>query len=183
MCRYAFSTYKSHFACFHCRKTFKQPPFTDLLQRIGKRKYYNSLMRKPQKHLTEKELQLISELNKNYGDRAIKCPQCGELMADMGLDFKSPRKTAIKEWTIIEGLYGIGISFHGCGCSSIGYVPKNPKAYETYLKNILTRYENSIAFYQNKTTREYSDKAQRINYWTEQANLVKAELTKQRSTL
>ena len=180
MCRYAFSTYKSHFACFHCRKTFKQPPFTDLLQRIGKRKHYDSLMRKPQKHLTEKELQLISELDKNYKAREIKCPECGELMADLGLDFKSPKKTAIKEWKIIEGLYTIGINFYSCGCIGIGYVPKSPKAYEQYLKNRLMHYENSIAFYQTKTKKEYNDKVQRIKYWTEQANLVKAELTKQK---
>lgn len=123
MCRYSFKTYKSHFACFNCRKTFKQVPYTDLLHRIGKAEQYEKLIRKPVKSLTDEELLQIDEVKKTLRDREIKCPQCGGYMADLGLDFRSPKKTAEKEWKIIEGLFTIGKSFYGCGRTGMGYVP------------------------------------------------------------
>ncbi len=180
MCRYAFKTYKSHFACFSCRKTFKQAPYTDLLQQIGKADYYEKLSRKPIKQLTEKERSQLANIDKNYKDREIKCPECGNYMADLGLDFKSPKKTAVKEWKIIEELYTIGISFHSCGCQGIGYIPQNPKEYKLYLNNILREYENSIAYYQKQTPEECRDKTERIKYWSERTETIKAELARQK---
>jgi hypothetical protein len=179
MCRYAFKTYKSHFACFNCRKTFKQAPYSDLLQRIGKSQYYNKLRQKPGNQLTEKEMSQLADFDKNYTDREIKCPECGYYMADLGLDYKSPKKTAIKEWKIIEGLYVIGKSFHNCGCNGIGFIPKNHKDYEIYLKNVLHDYEKSITYYQNKTLVEYPDKAERIGYWKDKVTTIKIELARQ----
>jgi len=179
MCRYAFKTYKSHFACFNCRKTFKQAPYSDLLQRIGRAAYYEKLKRKPIKQLNDGEIVMLTNFDKNYKDREIKCPQCGSYMADLGLDFKSPKKTALKEWKIIEGLYTIGRSFYSCGCNGIGYIPKKPQDYHIYLKTLLRDYENSIAYYQNKTIEEYKDKAERIKYWSDQVQVVKAELSRQ----
>jgi len=131
--------------------------------------------------LTEKERLQIEELEKNYRDRSVKCPQCGEYMADLGLDFKSPGKSAENEWKIIKGLYTIGRSFYSCGCNGIGYIPQHPLDYQIYLNNILQEYENSIAYYQNKTIKEYPDKTERITYWSQNAATVKAEIAKQKS--
>lgn len=74
MCRYAI-TYKPHFACFKCRKSFKRRLLKD-----------------------------ISDDDKQKSVPA-KCPECGELMADMGLDFKAPSKTNIKAWEHLTNLY------------------------------------------------------------------------------
>jgi len=180
MCRYAFKTYKSHFACFHCRKTFKQPHYSDLLQRIGKSEHYEKLLDKSIKKLSDKEKEMLTNLGLRFSKREIKCPECSNYMADLGLDFKSPKKQAVKEWKIIEGLYTIGKSFYSCGCNGIGYIPQNPKDYETYLKKLLYEYEHTISYYQNKTPDEYKDKAERIKYWSDQAKKIKTELAKQK---
>jgi uncharacterized C2H2 Zn-finger protein len=180
MCRYAFKTYKSHFACFNCRKTFKQAHYSDLLRRIGKSQYYKKLLGKPIHKLTEKEKLVLANLGENFKDRSVKCPECGNYMADLGLDFKSPRKQAVKEWKIIEGLYTIGKSFYSCGCNGIGYIPQNPRDYKAYLKNLLQEYEGDISYCQNQTLDEYKDKAERINHWSEQAQEIKQELEKQK---
>ena len=93
MCRYAFSIYKPHYACFECRKMFRRRLLKDI------------------DHDKKKSLE-------------AKCPQCGTFMADMGLDFKSPRKDDIKAWKHVQDLYSVGITFHSCGCSGPGYIPK-----------------------------------------------------------
>ena len=179
MCRYAFKTYKSHFVCFNCRKTFKQAPYSDLLQRIGKAEYYGKLRLKSIKQLSDKEVAVLADFDKNYKEREIKCPQCAGYMADLGLDFKSPKQIAVKEWKIIEGLYTIGKSFYSCGCNGIGYIPQNPKDYMLYLQNVLGDYENQIVYYQNKKLDEYRDKAERIKYWSDRVQTIKAELSRQ----
>jgi hypothetical protein len=180
MCRYASKAYKTHFACFHCRKAFKQASYADLLQRIGKANYYEKLSRKPIMQLSEKEVALLEHVDKTIQNREIKCPQCGGYMADLGLDFKSPKQTAVKEWRIIKGLYTIGMSFHSCGCNGIGYIPQNPKDYELYLENVLGNYQKQIAYYQNKTLNECGDKIERIRYWSDQIQTVEAELPGQK---
>jgi len=180
MCRYAFKTYKSHFGCFKCRKTFKQAPFADLLKRIGKADHYEKLRRKPIKQLSDNEVAMLADIDKNYRDREIKCPQCGNYMADLGLDFKSPKQTAVKEWRIIEGLYTIGKSFYSCGCNGIGYIPQNPNDYEAYLQNVLKGYQEQIAFLQNKPLSECRDKAEQVRYWSDQVQTIKAELLRQK---
>ena len=101
-------------------------------------------------------------------------------MADLGLDFKSPKKAAENEWKIIQGLYTIGRSFYSCGCNGIGYIPQHPRDYQVYLNNVLQEYENSIAYYQSKPVTECQDKADRIKYWSEKAAAVKEELARQK---
>lgn len=68
ICRYAISTYKPHFACFRCRKSFRR--------------------------------RLKREVDPAGPDRPAKCPQCGLLMADIGLDFKPPRTSDAKAWAL-----------------------------------------------------------------------------------
>ncbi|AUP79219.1 hypothetical protein [Flavivirga eckloniae] len=112
MCRYAMTTYKSHYACFNCRKTFKR--------------------------------RLLSDINggqsKDEKESPAKCPECSSLMANMGLDFESPKKTDIKAWNHISTLYKVGITFHSCGCSGPGYIPNDSKALINYFEKIKEHY-------------------------------------------
>jgi hypothetical protein len=97
MCRYAMTSYKPHFACFDCRKTFKRRLIGDMLKGYSK----------------------------DREEVPAKCPECANLMANMGLDFESPKKKDLKAWKHIETLYKVGITFHSCGCSGPGYIPRD----------------------------------------------------------
>lgn len=91
--------YKSHFACFECQKTFKRRLLKDIQGGIS---------------------QLDEEV-------PAKCPDCNVLMANMGFDFKAPKKNDNKAWGHLATLYGVGIAFHSCGCTGPGYVPRDKK--------------------------------------------------------
>ena len=103
------TSYKPHYACFRCRKTFKRKLWVDV-DRNG-------------------------AYNKTVESQPAKCPECGGIMADMGLDFESPKKSDIKAWNHLENLYKSGITFHSCGCTGPGYIPKD----EEQLIDHLTR--------------------------------------------
>lgn len=64
MCRYAFSTYKLHFACFKCRKVFKQPAPLDLLKRDDKLVRYEQLRSK--QTLSNDKQMGFNEINRDY---------------------------------------------------------------------------------------------------------------------
>jgi len=108
MCRYGMTTYKPHYACFECRKTFKRRLLVDILDGYST----------------------------NVQESSAKCPECGSIMADMGLDFESPKKKDVKAWKHIALLYDVGITYHSCGCSGPGYIPKEK--------------DSLIAFFQEK---------------------------------
>ena len=91
------SSYKSHYACFNCRKTFKRRLLSDILHGD----------------------------NKESKETPSKCPECSQLMANMGLDFESPKKKDVKSWEHLSTLYEVGITFHSCGCSGPGYIPRD----------------------------------------------------------
>lgn len=112
MCRYGMTRYKSHYACFNCRKTFKRRLLSDILEGH---------------HKAEK------------GSPA-KCPECSGLMANMGLDFETPKKTDIKAWSHIATLYTVGITFHSCGCNGPGYIPSDSKALLLFFEEIKEHY-------------------------------------------
>lgn len=106
MCRYAMTSYKPHYACFTCRKTYKR--------------------------------RLLSDINREYGNEEspAKCPECSAVMADMGLDFKSPPKKNIKLWNHLSTLYKVGITFHSCGCNGPGYIPNTSEELIEYFSRI-----------------------------------------------
>lgn len=118
MCRYAIKTYKPHYACFRCQKTFKRKILQDL-----------------DENATEK---LVFE---------AKCPQCSALMADMGLDFEAPKRTDHKAWKHLENLYEVGQTFHNCGCGGDGYVPRNKVDLLAYLEKSKQSYYSYKACY------------------------------------
>ena len=135
MCRYGMTTYKPHLACFNCRKTFKRK----LLKDINRDSLYN----------------------RGNEDSIAKCPECGSLMADMGLDFESPRKNDIKAWKHMEELFSVGITFHSCGCSGPGYIPIDSEAIVEHFKRIRSSYIDQQRFWARRnseptTQSEYS---------------------------
>lgn len=115
------TSYKPHLACFKCRKTFKRK----LLKDINRDSIYDE------------------EFEKSIS----KCPQCGGLMADMGLDFESPKKSDLKSWKQMEKLYSVGITFHSCGCSGPGYIPNDSDAIVDYFTTIKANYIEQKSFW------------------------------------
>jgi DNA-directed RNA polymerase subunit RPC12/RpoP len=94
MCRYAYHIYKHHYACFRCRKMFRKPRRHELAVPIAE-----------------------------DATRIVPCPQCGVAMANMGMDFKAPRQTDVKQWRKAELLYAHGFNFSSCGCNGPGPRP------------------------------------------------------------
>ena len=105
MCRYAmYGPYKYIYACFNCRKVFKQT--SDI-------------------ELDKAEIQ----------NRQFKCPQCNEVMKDMGHDFKAPRQKDLKQWLKVELLYNSGFTYHSCGCGGPGYRPAKLYEVEDFIRS------------------------------------------------
>ena len=90
---------------------------------------------------------------------AAKCPQCQGLLANMGLDFKSPPASDYKAWQHLRSLYAAGITYHSCGCSGPGYVPATTAALATYLAERLTGYVQELRYW--LTRPEPTTKAER----------------------
>ena len=108
MCRYAFHTYKEPFACFDCRKSFKQTNRWELPEE-----------RRPAK----------GEV------RHVPCPECGKPMADMGHDFKAPKATDVAQWKKVQLLFNAGFAFYSCGCCGPGYRPRELKEVEAFIRS------------------------------------------------
>ena len=88
MCRYVTcGPYKEPYACFDCRKVFKQTNRWELSK---------ALQPKPGQK------------------RICKCPECGLPMADIGFEFKAPKQTNKKQWEKVRILYNHGFTFHSC---------------------------------------------------------------------
>ncbi len=102
MCRYA-NAYKEHWACFTCRKGFKQRAWADI----------------PKNDRTE--------------SRYVKCPNCGKLMRNLGLDFKAPSQKDREQWQKVELLWRNGIIFSSCGCNGPGPRPQRLREVEPFL--------------------------------------------------
>ncbi|WP_255373716.1 hypothetical protein [[Flexibacter] sp. ATCC 35103] len=96
------------------------------------------------------------------GEKSIleaKCPECGALTANMGLDFESPKKDDLKKWEHIKSLYSVGIAFHSCGCSGPGYIPNSKEKIIEYFEGIKNTYLKNIDFWRSRT--EPTDKQER----------------------
>jgi hypothetical protein len=111
MCRYAESgPYKEKFACFECRKMFKQTSRWEL------------------RHQMRVD---------STGKRLAKCPECGNLMHNMGLDFHAPRQSDIKQWRKVAILHAHGIDFSSCGCGGPGERPATLRDVPAFLEKIV----------------------------------------------
>ncbi|KUJ61486.1 hypothetical protein AR687_12445 [Flavobacteriaceae bacterium CRH] len=120
MCRYAVISYKPHYACFNCQKTFKRRLKKDIKE--GKEFTYEA-----------------------------KCPECGQLMANMGFDFESPKKDDARKWEHIKSLYSVGITFHSCGCSGPGYIPNSKEKLQEYFQDLKGKYLKNMDFWRTRT--------------------------------
>lgn len=128
MCRYAFHSYKAHFACFACRKAFKKTPLEDYVEHKGLWPAFEAINKLgktgPMAEEAEKRVGITrQEINECYLADVSTCPQCGGQMAAMGLDFKAPLQRNAEAWRIVATLYENGFAFGGCGCGGPGYVP------------------------------------------------------------
>ncbi|MBS9774317.1 MAG: hypothetical protein KGV59_04080 [Tenacibaculum sp.] len=143
MCRYSYP-YKPHYACFECRKTFKRRLLVDIDR--------GAVCTKGDTPYWEKE-------------KPYSCPECGGIMANMGLDFESPKKNDLKAWNHMKDLYEVGITFHSCGCTGPGYIPrdkssliklleKNKQIYIKHLRFWKTRVEPETESEKNKDRKE-----------------------------
>ncbi len=129
MCRYAQYNYKSHYACFKCRKGFKRKHLTDITR------------------------------NKLIESKPFNCPQCNELMANVGLDCEVPKKKEIKKWKVLENLFEMGITYHSCGCGGPGYIPKELDEFKSYLIKMKNTY---LKHYKDCLNEKVLDEEQRI---------------------
>lgn len=109
------------------------------------------------KTFKRKLLAHIRYSTKNSGE--AKCPECGKLTADMGLDFESPRKDDQKSWEHLKNLYAVGITFHSCGCFGPGFIPKND---EELLKSLQEKKHRFIANLQFWLNREEANSKEEI---------------------
>ena len=104
MCRYAQHIYKHHYACFSCRKMFRQPERSEMARPVPRDE-----------------------------TRVVPCPQCDQPMTNMGWDFKAPRQSDIKQWQKVRELAANGIFFSSCGCNGPGPRPATLKEVKPFL--------------------------------------------------
>ena len=117
MCRYAESTYKEPFACFYCRKVFKQTS----------------------------RWELPSHQQLKPGEtRMVPCPQCGAFMADMGHDSKAPKLGDVKQWEKVRILYENGFNFYSCGCCGPGMRPRELKEVHEFIESKRSKSEGEL---------------------------------------
>lgn len=83
-------------------------------------------------------------------DSMVKCPQCSGVMASMGKDFESPKQKDDRAWQHLKNLYEVGITFHSCGCTGPGYIPKDHEALLAYFEKIKADYFKELDFWRNR---------------------------------
>ncbi|WP_290963111.1 hypothetical protein [Flavobacterium sp.] len=98
------------------------------------------------------------------GEKSVfeaKCPECGELMANMGLDFESPKKDDLKKWEHLKSLYSVGITFHSCGCGGPGYIPNSKEKLIEHFEEIKKTYFKNMEFWRNRVEPETKKEIER----------------------
>lgn len=181
MCRYAMSgPYKSHFACFTCRKAFKQPPIEDHLDSHGLGYVYKQLqtLRYNTKALQRCEKQLghcLTDLENEFQSVTHRCSECGDPMIDMGLDFKPPKQSDAKAWKRLQGMYRVGHAFQTCGCNGPGWIPQSTSDYRSYLVSMKKQYEEQVKQIQKNHNLSPEAKQAAAEYWTVRISAIETE--------
>ncbi len=182
MCRYAMSgPYKRHYVCFVCRKAFKQPPIEDYLAVRGRGYVYKQLRHLWSNtrvlELRENELgHRLADLEEEYRNATHNCPECGEQMIDMGLDFKAPKQSDVKAWRTLQGMYRVGHAFHTCGCNGPGWIPKSTADYHKYLETQRIRYMEQLGHVQHSSEFSADAKKEAADYWASRIQAIDREL-------
>lgn len=125
--------YKSHYACFSCRKAFKRKLLRDVTG------------------------------DDDFEQKEARCPDCGGLMADMGKDFEAPPRKQVKKWEHLKDLYSVGITFHSCGCYGPGYIPADKERLIAYLQEDLERFKHQLNFWRKRVEPETQSEIDRDN--------------------
>jgi hypothetical protein len=184
MCRYGFHLYKNHFACFSCRKAFKQPPIEDYFAVQGRHQYaelarvWRESVREGQRQRTEELGLELEAFEREYRETTHKCPACGRPMIDMGKDFKPPRQSDVKAWRVMHGMYTTGHTFQTCGCNGPGWIPKSRSDYRSYLTAQRNYYSKQQEYAEEDATTTTEQKCSAASYWKSCVDAVDAELTK-----
>jgi len=96
-------------------------------------------------------------------------------MADMGLDFASPRMEDVKAWSHLKELYTVGITFHSCGCSGTAYIPKDSNDLRAHLEETRRSYQWNLTNWQTKQ-RANAEAEQAVPYWIERVKQIDARI-------
>jgi hypothetical protein len=107
----------------------------------------------------------LDELESRYRDAAFNCPECKQPMANLGLDFKAPRKSDIRAWKAIQKVYRLGHAFQTCGCNGPGYVPASEHEYQDYLELMRETYINHAKNYESSSGTNSEDRKAAAIYW------------------
>lgn len=67
-------------------------------------------------------------------DHDIACPNCGNVLREMGRSFKAPKKTALKQWQKVGMLWNAGFRFPTSNTDANPY-PENLDDVETFIKD------------------------------------------------
>src|SRR5689334_22195798 len=78
MCFCQTGRYKEHFVCFACRKMFKKTAYAQLPG---------------------------AKRPSTYEEYQPTCPQCGQLMHNLGKEFEPPKQRNLKAWRDVEQRY------------------------------------------------------------------------------
>jgi hypothetical protein len=115
MCRYAYKIYKPHYACFACRKAFKQPfQYESVTQKTAHGGYcYTS---------------------KIVSNDQPTCPECRQPMHHMGHEFKAPKQNNKKQWKKVQQLFFAGFAHHSCGCGGSGAYPRQLREIPEFIR-------------------------------------------------
>jgi len=182
MCRYAFSgPYKRHFACFACRKSFKQPPIEDYLALQGRGHIYRELVavwsNAAELAIREKNFGTrLDDLRAEYHAAEHKCPECGGLMADLGLDFKPPKQSDTRAWTAIAGVYRAGHEWRTCGCNGPGWIPKSKFDLQQYLTKRKEHFKEQLRHTEDCQDLSTDAKREAANFWASRIQAIEKEL-------
>ena len=177
MCRYVLVNYKQSYACFSCRKCFKKVTLQDYLNQNGLSAAFKVLT-KCKKHSERVELEKklntsAEEIESTYQAAIKKCPDCGDEMANVGMDFKAPKKSNVKEWKILEGMYEIGAIYQTCGCQAFGYVPSSKSEYKKYLNLRLLEFQGRLDEVLGSSELNAYQREEQSTYWSTLINNVK----------
>ncbi|WP_245896457.1 hypothetical protein [Flavobacterium sediminis] len=67
-----------------------------------------------------------------------------------GIRFQISPKKDLKAWNHVERLYETGITFHSCGCSGPGYIPKDKESLIQFLEQEKEVYIKHRRFWSNR---------------------------------
>lgn len=91
------------------------------------------------------------DVDSSLDEHPARCPQCGLLMANMGLDFAPPKMSDAKAWAAAAALFEVGETFHSCGCSGPGYRPRDPRELGSFFAERLAEYRAQLSAVERET--------------------------------